>query len=127
MVRAAGGAAYSGGPGQAPSADGEPAGLMPGDVVVVKPRDRADRDPRLVPLRDSLAGRVLRGSGDISYHLRECIGAVRTGDEVGHAVQAIASGKCRVALITLLDAETAEISSILDQILRGNLAPEGCE
>ncbi len=32
------------------------------------------QDPRLVALRDSLPGRVLRGSGRISYHLRERIG-----------------------------------------------------
>ena len=31
-------------------------------------------DPRLAPLRDGLAGQVLRGSGDVSYHLRERIG-----------------------------------------------------
>ena len=31
-------------------------------------------DPRLVPLRDSLSGTVLRGTGGVSYHLRECIG-----------------------------------------------------
>ena len=51
-------------------------------------------DPRLLPLRDSLAGRVLRGSGDISYHLRECIGEGGQGwvfranwdDPSGHVV-----------------------------------------
>jgi serine/threonine-protein kinase len=51
-------------------------------------------DPRLVPLRDSLAGRVLRGSADISYHLRECIGEGGQGwvfranwdDPSGHVV-----------------------------------------
>jgi len=51
-------------------------------------------DPRLVPLRDSLAGRVLKGSGDISYHLRECIGEGGQGwvfranwdDPSGHVV-----------------------------------------
>lgn len=51
-------------------------------------------DPRLVPLRDSLAGRVLRGSGDTSYHLRECIGEGGQGwvfranwdDPSGHVV-----------------------------------------
>ncbi len=31
-------------------------------------------DPRLVPLRDSLVGTVLRGTGGVAYHLRECIG-----------------------------------------------------
>lgn len=31
-------------------------------------------DPRLVALRDSLPGRVLRGSGRVQYHLRERIG-----------------------------------------------------
>jgi serine/threonine-protein kinase len=31
-------------------------------------------DPRLVPLRDSLVGTVLRGTGGVSFHLRECIG-----------------------------------------------------
>jgi len=32
-------------------------------------------DPRLVPLRDSLAGTILRGSDGVqTYHLRECIG-----------------------------------------------------
>ena len=52
------------------------------------------QDPRLVPLRDSLAGRVLKGSGDISYHLRECIGEGGQGwvfranwdDPSGHVV-----------------------------------------
>ncbi len=51
-------------------------------------------DPRLVPLRDSLAGQVLKGSGDISYHLRECIGEGGQGwvfranwdDPSGHVV-----------------------------------------
>ncbi len=51
-------------------------------------------DPRLVPLRDSLAGRVLRGSNDVSYHLRECIGEGGQGwvfranwdDPSGHVV-----------------------------------------
>jgi len=32
------------------------------------------QDPRLVALRDSLPGRVLRGSGRVQYHLRERIG-----------------------------------------------------
>ncbi len=52
------------------------------------------QDPRLVPLRDSLAGHVLKGSGDISYHLRECIGEGGQGwvfranwdDPSGHVV-----------------------------------------
>jgi serine/threonine-protein kinase len=52
------------------------------------------QDPRLAPLRDSLAGRVLKGSGDISYHLRECIGEGGQGwvfranwdDPSGHVV-----------------------------------------
>ena len=52
------------------------------------------QDPRLIPLRDSLAGRVLKGSGDISYHLRECIGEGGQGwvfranwdDPSGHVV-----------------------------------------
>jgi serine/threonine protein kinase len=47
-----------------------------------------------VPLRDSLAGRVLRGSGDVTYHLRECIGEGGQGwvfranwdDPSGHVV-----------------------------------------
>jgi serine/threonine protein kinase len=47
-----------------------------------------------MPLRDSLAGRVLRGSGDITYHLRECIGEGGQGwvfranwdDPSGHVV-----------------------------------------
>jgi serine/threonine protein kinase len=51
-------------------------------------------DPRLVPLRDSLAGRVLRGSGEVTYHLRECIGEGGQGwvfranwdDPSGHVV-----------------------------------------
>lgn len=51
-------------------------------------------DPRLVPLRDSLAGRVLRGSNDVSYYLRECIGEGGQGwvfranwdDPSGHVV-----------------------------------------
>ena len=54
----------------------------------------AIQDPRLVPLRDSLAGRVLRGSGDVSYYLRECIGEGGQGwvfranwdDPSGHVV-----------------------------------------
>ncbi|MBX3186038.1 MAG: serine/threonine protein kinase [Labilithrix sp.] len=52
------------------------------------------QDPRLVPLRDSLAGRVLRGSGNVSYYLRECIGEGGQGwvfranwdDPSGHVV-----------------------------------------
>ncbi len=32
------------------------------------------QDPRLLALRDSLVGRVLRGSGRVQYHLRERIG-----------------------------------------------------
>ncbi len=32
------------------------------------------QDPRLVALRDSLPGRVLRGSGRVQYHIRERIG-----------------------------------------------------
>lgn len=48
----------------------------------------------MVPLRDSLAGRVLRGSGDVTYHLRECIGEGGQGwvfranwdDPSGHVV-----------------------------------------
>jgi len=52
------------------------------------------QDPRLVPLRDSLAGRVVRGSGDVSYYLRECIGEGGQGwvfranwdDPSGHVV-----------------------------------------
>ncbi|WP_146647497.1 serine/threonine protein kinase [Labilithrix luteola] len=51
-------------------------------------------DPRAVPLRDSLAGRVLHGSGNVSYHLRECIGEGGQGwvfranwdDPSGHVV-----------------------------------------
>jgi len=51
-------------------------------------------DPRFIPLRDSLAGRVLRGSGDVTYHLRECIGEGGQGwvfranwdDPSGHVV-----------------------------------------
>jgi eukaryotic-like serine/threonine-protein kinase len=51
-------------------------------------------DPRLVPLRDSLAGRVLRGAGNIAYYLRECIGEGGQGwvfranwdDPSGHVV-----------------------------------------
>lgn len=51
-------------------------------------------DPRLVPLRDSLAGRVLHGSGGVTYHLRECIGEGGQGwvfranwdDPSGHVV-----------------------------------------
>ena len=52
------------------------------------------KDPRPVPLRDSLAGQVLKGSGDVSYHLRECIGEGGQGwvfranwdDPSGHVV-----------------------------------------
>ncbi|HVH48013.1 MAG TPA: serine/threonine-protein kinase [Labilithrix sp.] len=51
-------------------------------------------DPRLVPLRDSLVGRVLRGAGNIAYYLRECIGEGGQGwvfranwdDPSGHVV-----------------------------------------
>src|SRR3954468_11960504 len=51
-------------------------------------------DARLVPLRDSLVGRVLRGSGSVSYHLGECIGEGGQGwvfkanwdDPSGHVV-----------------------------------------
>jgi eukaryotic-like serine/threonine-protein kinase len=51
-------------------------------------------DARLQPLRDSLAGRVLRGSGNTSYYLRECIGEGGQGwvfranwdDPSGHVV-----------------------------------------
>lgn len=47
-----------------------------------------------MPLRDSLAGRVLQGTGGISYHLRECIGEGGQGwvfranwdDPSGHVV-----------------------------------------
>lgn len=46
------------------------------------------------PLRDSLAGRVFKGSGNVSYHLRECIGEGGQGwvfranwdDPEGHVV-----------------------------------------
>ncbi len=31
-------------------------------------------DPRLVSIRDSFVGQVLRGSGGVAYHVRECIG-----------------------------------------------------
>lgn len=52
------------------------------------------QDPRLVPLRDSLAGCILKGSGDVSYYLRECIGEGGQGwvfranwdDPSGHVV-----------------------------------------
>ncbi len=51
-------------------------------------------DPRLVPLRDSLVGRVLRGASDVAYYLRECIGEGGQGwvfranwdDPSGHVV-----------------------------------------
>ena len=51
-------------------------------------------DPRMVPLRDSLAGLVLRGTGGTTYHLRECIGEGGQGwvfranwdDPEGHVV-----------------------------------------
>ncbi len=51
-------------------------------------------DPRLVPLRDSLVGRVLRGAGNTAYYLRECIGEGGQGwvfranwdDPSGHVV-----------------------------------------
>jgi serine/threonine protein kinase len=51
-------------------------------------------DPRLVPLRDALSGMVLRGTGNVSYHLRECIGEGGQGwvfranydDPQGHVV-----------------------------------------
>lgn len=47
-----------------------------------------------MPLRDSLAGRVLRGSGGVAYYLRECIGEGGQGwvfranwdDPAGHVV-----------------------------------------
>src|SRR3954471_13689672 len=49
---------------------------------------------RLVPLRDSLVGRVLRGTGNTAYYLRECIGEGGQGwefranwdDPSGHVV-----------------------------------------
>jgi serine/threonine-protein kinase len=52
------------------------------------------QDSRLVPLRDSLVGRILRGSGNTSYYLRECIGEGGQGwvfkanwdDPSGHTV-----------------------------------------
>lgn len=51
-------------------------------------------DLRLVPLRDSLVGRVLRGTGNTAYYLRECIGEGGQGwvfranwdDPSGHVV-----------------------------------------
>jgi len=51
-------------------------------------------DPRLVPLRESLAGSVLRGAGNVAYYLRECIGEGGQGwvfranwdDPSGHVV-----------------------------------------
>jgi serine/threonine-protein kinase len=51
-------------------------------------------DARLVPLRDSLVGSVLRGTGNVGYHLRDCIGeggqgwVFRAGrdDPAGHVV-----------------------------------------
>jgi eukaryotic-like serine/threonine-protein kinase len=51
-------------------------------------------DPRLVTLRESLAGRVLRGASNIAYYLRECIGEGGQGwvfranwdDPSGHVV-----------------------------------------
>lgn len=55
---------------------------------------RQPHDARLVPLRDTLVGRVLRGSGNVSYYLRECIGEGGQGwvfranwdDPSGHVV-----------------------------------------
>lgn len=57
-------------------------------------RMRSAVDPRLIPLRDSLVGRVLRGTGDTAYYLRECIGEGGQGwvfranwdDPSGHVV-----------------------------------------
>lgn len=54
------------------------------------------QDARLVPLRDSLVGRVLRGSANVNYHLRDCIGEggqgwvfrANWGDPAGHVVVA---------------------------------------
>ncbi len=51
-------------------------------------------DPRLVPLRDSLTGQTLRGSGNVTYHVAECIGEGGQGwvfrahwdDPSGHVV-----------------------------------------
>lgn len=51
-------------------------------------------DSRLVPLRDSLVGKVLRGTGGTSYYLRDCIGEGGQGwvfranwdDTSGHVV-----------------------------------------
>lgn len=51
-------------------------------------------DPRQVPLRDSLSGLVLRGSGSVTYHVAECIGEGGQGwvfrahwdDPSGHVV-----------------------------------------
>ena len=52
------------------------------------------KDSRLVPLRDSLVGRVLQGAGGTAYYLRECIGEGGQGwvfkanwdDPSGHVV-----------------------------------------
>lgn len=51
-------------------------------------------DPRLISLRDSLVGRVLRGAGNTAYYVRECIGEGGQGwvfranwdDPSGHVV-----------------------------------------
>lgn len=51
-------------------------------------------DPRTAPLRDSLSGRVLTGTDNVSYHLRDCIGEGGQGwvfranwdDPSGHVV-----------------------------------------
>ncbi|MEZ4261665.1 MAG: protein kinase [Polyangiaceae bacterium] len=52
------------------------------------------QEARLVPLRDSLVGRVLHGSTGVAYHLRDCIGEggqgwvfrANWGDPSGHVV-----------------------------------------
>jgi serine/threonine-protein kinase len=70
------------------------AGARSGIVDNKATRMSQPADPRLVPLRDSLAGRVLRGSAGVTYHLRECIGEGGQGwvfranwdDPSGHVV-----------------------------------------
>lgn len=55
---------------------------------------RPAQDPRFVPLRDSLVGKVLRGAGNTAYYLRDCIGEGGQGwvfranwdDPSGHVV-----------------------------------------
>ena len=65
-----------------------------GQPRILSLRMHPSPDPRLVSLRDSLVGRVLRGAGNTAYYVRECIGEGGQGwvfranwdDPSGHVV-----------------------------------------